>query len=160
MKKGMTKKPKHIMIGDRPIGESHSPFIIAEIAQSHEGSLGLAHAFIDLAAECGVDAVKFQTHIAAEESTKDEAFRVPLSGQDPTRYEYWRRMECTPEQWQGLAHHAQQKSLIFLSSAFSVAAVKLLEALGMPAWKVGSGEFRSENLFKAMVMTGRPLLLS
>ena len=46
------------------------PYIIAEVAQSHEGSLGLAHAFIDLAKSVGASAIKFQCHIASEESTK------------------------------------------------------------------------------------------
>ncbi len=46
--------------------------IIAEVAQAHDGSLGMAHAFIDSAARCGADAIKFQTHIAASESTRAE----------------------------------------------------------------------------------------
>jgi len=62
----------------------HSGFVIAEIAQSHEGSLGMAHAMIDASAEAGADAVKFQTHIANAESTLDEPWRVQVqqTGQD------------------------------------------------------------------------------
>lgn len=82
-------------IGDRPVGAGHPAFIIAEVAQAHDGSLGLAHAFIDAAAEAGADAVKFQTHIASAESTLDEPFRVRFSKQDETRLDYWRRMEFT-----------------------------------------------------------------
>ena len=72
--------------------------IIAEIAQAHDGSLGMAHAYIDAAAKAGVDIVKFQTHIAAAESSIFEPFRVQFSKQDATRFEYWKRMEFTLEQ--------------------------------------------------------------
>ena len=66
-------------------------------------ALGQAHAYIDAAANAGVDAIKFQTHIASAESTPQEPFRVKFSKQDATRYEYWQRMEFTAEQWAGLA---------------------------------------------------------
>ncbi len=146
-------------IADCTIGAGKA-FLIAEIAQTHDGSLGLAHAFIDAAAEARADAIKFQTHIAAAESTLDEQFRVKFSKQDATRYEYWKRMEFTPEQWAGLAAHAAERKIVFLSSAFSLAAVALLQNIGMPAWKVGSGEVASTDLVGAMAATGRPVLLS
>lgn len=147
-------------IAGRNVGPGHPALIIAEVAQAHDGSLGLAHAFIDAAAEAGADAVKFQTHIAAAESTLDEPFRVRFSRQDETRYQYWTRMEFTPEQWQGLSDHARKRSLIFLSSPFSLAAVELLQRIGMAAWKVGSGEFASRDLLRAMAATGAPILFS
>jgi N,N'-diacetyllegionaminate synthase len=134
--------------------------IIGEVALTHDGSLNLAHAFIDAIAAAGADAVKFQTHIAAEESTPAEPFRVAFSRQDATRYDYWKRMEFTAEQWSGLATHARQRGLVFLSSAFSVAAVDLLERIGMPLWKVGSGESFNVELVDRMASTGSPVLLS
>jgi N-acetylneuraminate synthase len=149
-----------IRIVDRDVGKGHPAFLMAEVAQAHDGSLGMAHAYIDAAASANVDAIKFQTHIASEESTLDEPFRVKLSGQDETRFDYWKRMEFSPEQWAELARHAKEKKLIFLSSAFSVGAVALLKQLGMPAWKVGSGEFRSSELLDAMIATGKPILYS
>src|SRR5215213_11399156 len=79
--------------------------VIGEVAQTHDGSLGLAHAFVDAIAGAGADAVKFQTHIAAAESTPSEPFRVKFSRQDATRYEYWTRMEFTADEWRGLADH-------------------------------------------------------
>jgi N-acetylneuraminate synthase len=69
--------------------------IIAEIGQAHEGSLGLAHSYIDALADTGVDVVKFQTHIADAESSSYEAFRVNFSYEDITRYENSKRMEFT-----------------------------------------------------------------
>ena len=135
-------------------------FLIAEVAQAHEGSLGTAHAFIDAAAEAGADAVKFQTHIAVAESTVDEPFRVRFSRQDESRYAYWRRMGFDGGQWKGLAEHARERGLHFLSSPFSLEAVALLAGLGVPAWKVGSGEIRSRDLLQAMLDAGGPILLS
>lgn len=147
-------------IAGRSIGGNSPAFIVAEVAQAHDGSLGMAHAFIDAAANAGADAVKFQTHFAAEESTLDEPFRVGQSKQDKTRFDYWRRMEFSPEQWQGLATHAREQGLIFLSSAFSLAAVHLLKSIGVPAWKIGSGEFDAPDLWRAMAATGAPILFS
>ena len=75
----------------------------------------------------GADAVKFQTHIAAAESTPAEPWRVKFSPQDETRYDYWRRMEFTEAQWAGLAAHAAERNLAFISSPFSDEACALLE---------------------------------
>lgn len=147
-------------IADRQIGEGEEPFIIAEIGQAHDGSLGIAHSFIDAVAESGADAIKFQTHIAKHESTLDEPFRTDFSWEDDTRYEYWKRMEFTEEQWEGLAEHARKEGLIFLSSAFSSAAVDLLQSVDIPAWKVGSGEYKSKELISHMAETELPVLLS
>jgi N,N'-diacetyllegionaminate synthase len=149
----------HFQVAKHDIGQGPA-FLIAEIAQSHDGSLGQAHAFIDAAHRAGADAIKFQTHIAAAESTLDEPFRTKFSRQDSTRLDYWRRMEFTPEQWAGLAAHAAEKSLVFLSSAFSIEAVELLDRIGMPAWKVASGELGSDSLLQSMISTGSPFLVS
>jgi N-acetylneuraminate synthase len=134
--------------------------IIAEVGLAHDGSLGLAHAFIDEAARGGADAVKFQTHIASAESTPAEPFRVKFSRQDASRYDYWRRMEFTEAQWRGLAEHAAERGLMFLSSPFSIEAVDLLARVGMPMWKIASGEVGNRALLDAAAATGRPVLLS
>ncbi len=149
-----------ITIANHQIGPEHPCFVIAEVAQAHDGSLGMAHAYIDAAAKTGANAVKFQTHIAAAESTPSEPFRVKFSKQDATRYDYWKRMEFTPEQWRDLRDHAHDSGLVFLSSAFSLEAVDLLESLEMPAWKVGSGEIGTLPMLEKMALTGKPVLLS
>jgi N-acetylneuraminate synthase len=135
-------------------------FIIGEVAQAHDGSLGAAHASIDAIAAAGADAVKFQTHIAAAESTPAEPWRVKFSKQDATRYEYWQRMEFTEEQWRGLKEHADERGLLFLSSPFSFEAVELLERIGLAAWKIASGEVNNAPLLERIVQTGKPILLS
>jgi N,N'-diacetyllegionaminate synthase len=156
----MTGAQHHLSIDGRGIRQGGRPFLIAEVAQAHDGSLGFAHAFIEVAASAGVDCIKFQTHIAEAESTHDEAFRVAFSREDATRYDYWKRMEFTPEQWAGLAAHAREKNLVFLSSCFSPEAVAMMRAIGMPAWKVGSGEVDTPDLRDAMFEGGEPILLS
>lgn len=147
-------------IGEREVGAGNPCLIIGEVAQAHDGSLGLAHAFIDAIAETGADAVKFQTHIAAEESTPAEPWRVRFSKQDETRYDYWKRMEFTPEQWRGLKQHADERGLIFLSSPFSEAAVELLARLPVAAWKIASGEVATPGVLERIAASGLPVLLS
>jgi N,N'-diacetyllegionaminate synthase len=147
-------------IADRPVGRGEPCVIVAEVAQSHDGSLGMAHAFIDAIANAGADAVKFQTHIAAAESTPGEPWRIRFSRQDSTRYDYWRRMEFTEEQWRGLKEHAEQQGLIFLSSPFSIEAVELLTRIDIAAWKVASGEVNNTAMLERMAATGLPILLS
>mgnify|MGYP001135484681 CR=1 FL=1 len=151
---------QEIKIGTKFIGEGHKTYIIAEVAQAHDGSLGIAHSYIDAVAKAGADAIKFQTHIAEAESTPDEPFRVNFSYEDKTRYEYWKRMEFTPEQWKGLADHCKDVGIEFLSSPFSLEAIKLLEKLDLAAWKVGSGEVNNFVSLDCIIETQRPILLS
>lgn len=142
------------------LANAAAPLIIGEVAQAHDGSLGAAHAYVDALAAAGADAIKFQTHIADQESTLDEAFRVKFSMQDETRYDYWQRMEFTPEQWAGLKAHADKKRIAFLSTPFSAAAVELLDKLDVPAWKIGSGDVTLAELFEPMAATGKPVIVS
>lgn len=134
--------------------------IIAEIAQAHEGSLGIAHSYIDALAETGVDAVKFQTHVAAAESSLHEPFRVKFSYEDDTRFDYWKRMEFTLEQWHGIKSHCEQIGLEFISSPFSNAAVDWLEEVGVNYYKIGSGEVNNFLLLEKIAQTGKHVILS
>jgi len=147
-------------LAGRPLGPELPCLVIAEIAQTHDGSLGQAHAFIAAIARAGADAVKLQTHIAAAESTPAEPWRVRFSTQDKSRYDYWRRMEFSADQWRELKSHAEDLGLIFLSSPFSDAAVELLSELDIAAWKVASGEVANRPLLEQMAATGKPVILS
>lgn len=134
--------------------------IIAEIAQAHDGSLGILHSYIDALANAGVDAVKFQTHIADAESSVFEPFRVKFSYADATRFDYWKRMEFTPEQWAGIKRHCDDAGVEFISSPFSNAAVNLLENIGVKRYKVGSGEINNLLLLQKIALTQKPVILS
>ena len=134
--------------------------IIAEIGQAHDGSIGMAHAYIDAVAKTGCNAIKFQTHIADAESSIHEPFRVKFSKQDATRFDYWQRMEFTLEQWKGLKTHCDEVGLEFISSPFSNAAVDLLEKVGVKRYKVGSGEVNNFVLLEKIAQTGKPVIIS
>jgi N-acetylneuraminate synthase len=151
---------KQLFLAHQSRGHYSNCLVIGEVAQSHDGSLGMAHTFIDAIAAAGADAVKFQTHIAAAESTPDEPWRVKFSRQDATRYDYWKRMQFTEEQWHGLASHAAEEGLLFLSSPFSFEAIELLKRVGVPAWKVGSGEVGNLSMIEYLAKTEQPVLLS
>jgi N,N'-diacetyllegionaminate synthase len=160
----MTDSTHNLAVGfkvaGRQVGPQNPCFVIAEVGQTHDGSLGTAYAYIDAVAKAGVDAVKFQTHIAEAESTPSEPWRVKFSPQDATRYDYWKRMEFSEDQWSGLAEYAKQKGLIFLSSPFSFEALQLLDRIGCAAWKIGSGEVTNLPMIERMAQTGKPVLLS
>lgn len=134
--------------------------IIAEIAQAHDGSLGMVHAYIDAVAKTGCNAIKFQTHIAVAESSIHEPFRVKFSKQDNTRMEYWERMEFSLEQWKEIKSHCDEVGLEFMSSPFSNTAVDLLEEVGVKRYKVGSGEVNNFVLLQKIAQTGKPVILS
>jgi N,N'-diacetyllegionaminate synthase len=135
-------------------------FIIAEIAQAHDGSLGMAHAYIDAVAKTDCNAIKFQTHIAEAESSIHEPFRVQFSKQDKTRFDYWKRMEFSLEQWTALKEHCDAVGLEFMSSPFSNAAVDLLEEVGVKRFKIGSGEVNNFVLLEKIAQTGKPVIIS
>ena len=135
-------------------------FIIAEIAQAHDGSLGILHSYIDALAKAGVDAVKFQTHIAEAESSEHEPFRVNFSYEDKTRYDYWERMGFTLEQWKEIKAHCDEVGVEFISSPFSQAAVDLLEEVGVKRYKIGSGEVNNLLMLEKISRTGKPVILS
>jgi len=155
----MNTSLKTLEISGRKFSNLH-PCIVAEIAQAHDGSLGMAHAYIDAVAEAGADAIKFQTHIASAESTLREPWRVKFSLQDDSRYEYWERMEFTEEQWYGLKNHAEDRGLIFFSSPFSEDAVEMLNRIGNSAWKIASGEVNNIPLVQTMLKYPLPIIIS
>ncbi|WP_298556311.1 N-acetylneuraminate synthase family protein [uncultured Algibacter sp.] len=134
--------------------------IIAEIGQAHNGSIDSAHSYIDALAKTGVDAVKFQTHIADAESSIYEPFRIKFSDQDATRFDYWKRMEFSLNEWKDLKKHCDDVGLEFMSSPFSNAAVDLLEQVGVKRYKIGSGEVTNFLLLERISQTKKPVILS
>lgn len=135
-------------------------FLIAEVGQAHDGSLGILHSYIDALADTGVDAVKFQVHIAEAESSLQEPFRVNFSYEDDTRYDYWKRMSFSRTQWMEIKKHCDEAGVEFMASPFSQAAVELLEDLEVKRHKIGSGEVSNFLMLEKIAGTGKPIILS
>ncbi|MBC8392843.1 MAG: N-acetylneuraminate synthase family protein [Deltaproteobacteria bacterium] len=134
-------------------------FIIAEVGNTHEGSLELARCFIKAVADCGADAVKFQTHIFDAESLPDAP--NPPYFRDESRKRYFERTAFEPEQYADLIRYTEQEcGLEFISSAFSATAVELLEDVGVKRYKIPSGEVTNTPLLEKIARTGKPVLLS
>lgn len=134
--------------------------LIAEVAQAHDGSLGAAHAYVDAVVASGIGTIKFQVHVAEAESSEFEPFRVPFSREDATRFDYWKRTSFTEEQWIGIRQHCEEAGIEFLASPFSIAAVDLLERVGVARYKVGSGEVGNLLMLDRIASTGKPIILS
>ena len=135
-------------------------YLIAEIAQAHEGSLGILHSYIDAVAKTGVQAIKFQMHIAEAESSIHEPFRVKFSKEDATRFDYWKRMQFSLDQWKGIKEHCDAVGLDFVCSPFSNLAVDWLEEIDVKIYKIGSGEVNNLLLLEKICSTGKPIIIS
>ena len=147
-------------IGNKKISKTSKAYIIAEVGQAHEGSIGNAHAFIDAASKTGVDAIKFQAHFAEEESTRNEKFRVNFSYQDIDRFDYWKRMEISPRHLKELKEHAESLDMEFICSPFSFYAIDVLEDININVWKIGSGEANWGSFMRKVMDTKKPILYS
>jgi len=134
--------------------------IIAEVGQLHDGNINIAHNIIDKLHETKVDAVKFQTHYADEESTIQEPWRVNFSKKDRTRFDYWRRMEFSINEWLELKKHCEKLNMEFLSSPFSPKAVNILKKIGIKYFKIASGEVSNSLLMNEVLKTRIPLIIS
>jgi N,N'-diacetyllegionaminate synthase len=133
-------------------------FVIAEAGMNHDGDLDRAVRLVEVAAEARADAVKFQLHDAAAETTRDAP--APPYFQDEPRWEYFERTAFTDEQWASLKQACDERGIEFLCSVFSLQAVARLERLGVVRHKIGSGEVTNLELVRAAGATGKPVLLS
>src|SRR5947209_4957372 len=117
-------------VGTRAVGPGEPVLVVAEIGNNHDGSVRQAERLIEVAAEAGADAVKFQTHIAEAEMLPSTP--TPPHFDEP-RYEFTKRMELSLDDHRRLKAFAEERGLVFFSSPFSVEAVELLRAVDVPA---------------------------
>ena len=139
---------------------SGKTFVIAEIGQAHDGSLGMLYSMIKAIADVGVDAVKFQIHIADAESSINEPFRVNFSYVDNNRYEYWKRMQLTFDHWYKIKKYCESLNVEFLATPFSNAAVDVLEKLKVNRYKLGSGDISNYLILEKILKTKKEIILS
>jgi N,N'-diacetyllegionaminate synthase len=152
-----------IEIRSKKIGEGHSCFIIAEAGVNHNGNLDLAKRLVDAAVEAGADAVKFQTFKAAQlisAAAPKAEYQRATTGVVESQLEMVRRLEMPEAMTRAVAEHAAQRQVLFLSTGFDEDSIDLLDELGVPAFKVGSGDVTALPLLEFIGHKGRPVILS
>ena len=136
----------------------NSIYIIAEIGNSHEGSVGLARKFIETVKEGGANAVKLQTHLFEFESIKDAP--KPYYFVDESRETYFNRTSFDLIQWKELRDYSKSLGLDFISSPFSIQAFDLLEKVEIDAYKIASGEITNLPLIEKISLSGKKIFIS
>ena len=148
-----------IEIAGRKIGSDYPPLVIAEIGINHEGSLTVAKEMVDAANRAGVEVIKHQTHIVADEMS-GAAKKVIPGNADVSIYEIMERCALNEEEELELKKYVESKGMIFISTPFSRAAANRLQKMDIPAYKIGSGECNNYPLLEHICTFGKPVILS
>jgi sialic acid synthase SpsE len=153
------------LIGDRAVGPGHPCYVIAEAGANHNRDLPTALRLIEVAAEAGAEAVKFQTYTAEglySRRTPDMRYlkEKGLLAKEESVWELIKRVEIPWEWHQDLARHAASCGITFFSTPFEEAAVDVLEEVGVRAYKIASYEVNHLPLIERVARTGKPILLS
>ena len=146
-----------VNINNRSIGDGEPVFIIAEAGINHNGDMEKAKALIDAAAKAGADAIKFQTHLPEEEMLNLE---VTAGYVGESLFGLLKRMELSRDNHVELMNYAKERGIMFLSTPFSRAAADMLDGLGVPAFKIGSGEATNIPLLVHIAKKGKPMIIS
>lgn len=150
-----------IKIGNRYIGTGYPTYIIAEIGSNFDKDLNQAKKLIDAAKDCGADAVKFQSFIAEKIICK-EAFEDKSSFQakwDEPVYDVYKHAEF-PREWHNrIFEYCTKKGIDFFSAPYDFEAVDLLDEIGVPVFKIGSGDITYLSLIKYIAKKGKPIIL-
>jgi N,N'-diacetyllegionaminate synthase len=149
-------------IGTRLIGRPPT-YVIAEAGVNHDGDVEIAHRLVDAAADAGADVVKFQTFdpdALAVAGAPKAAYQHATDAGSADQREMLRGLTLPDDAWAALQLHAQDRHIDFLSTPFDEASADLLDALDVPAFKVGSGELTNLPFLAALARRGRPLLVS
>jgi len=152
-----------IQVGNKLIGAAQPVFMIAEAGVNHNGDLKLARALIDVAVEAGADAVKFQTFQADRLATPDAPkadYQLRTTGDAESQFDMLRRLELSPDAHRELQSYCHERGIIFLSTPFDEEAVDLLDELGVPAFKISSGDLTNSPLLEHVASKGKPVILS
>jgi len=153
---------REFKIADRMVGDAHPAFIISEIGSNFDGDLGRAKYLIDLSVQAGAEAVKFQSFIP-EKIISKENFRTTTGFQAKWGKSVWEVYSdaSLPRQWhRELADYSAQKGVIFFSAPYDREAVDLLEELGTPVYKIGSGDISWHEHLRYIAQKGKPILLA
>lgn len=152
-----------VWIAGKLISDCTPVFIIAEAGVNHNGSAETARRMIDAAAAAGANAVKFQTFKAEALTTRKAekaAYQKRATGTGETQYEMLKRLELSYEQQIEIAKYCAEREVVFLSTPFDRESVDFLEELGVPAYKISSGEVTNLPLLDYIARKGKPMLIS
>ena len=149
----------YIEIAGRKVGPDYPPLVIAEIGINHEGSLAVAKEMVDAAKAAGVEVVKHQTHIVADEMS-GAAKKVIPGNADVSIYEIMERCSLNEADEFALKNYVEASGMIFISTPFSRAAAERLEKFNVQAYKIGSGECNNYPLLEHIASFGKPVILS
>jgi N,N'-diacetyllegionaminate synthase len=148
---------------DRTIGENHPAFIIAEAGVNHNGDMDIAKRLIDVAAEAGVDAVKFQTLNAARYISRyapKARYQLAATDEGESQVDMVSKYELSREQHCELIQYCSERDLHFFSTAFDELGVDLLAELEVACFKIPSGEITNLPLIEHITAKGKPMILS
>src|SRR5688572_24606395 len=145
-------------IGSRDVGLDHPPLVIAEVGINHEGSFEKAISLVDAAVGAGAELVKFQCHI-----TEKEMVPTDMTPGEISKEKLWdiiKRCELNADEERRVQKYCNEKSIIYLSTPFSREAADRLDAMGVPAFKIGSGECNNIPLLQHIAAKGKPMIVS
>jgi sialic acid synthase SpsE len=151
-----------IDVGGRLIGDGQPIYFIAEAGVNHNGSAELAAKLIDVAAECGADAVKFQKRTVRDilvAAALDKPYLTPTS-LGATYGEHREKLELSEDDFFALADHARVRGITLLASAWDMTSADFLDRLGIPAFKIASADCTNLPLVEYIARKGKPVLLS
>jgi len=152
-----------IQVAGRGIGPGHRCFIIAEAGVNHNGDVAKACRLVEVAAEAGADAIKFQTFDPEAVTFQDAPkapYQVATTGSQGSQLEMLRGLVLPRSAYPELVRRAHDHGLLFLSTPFDEASADFLEELGVPAFKIPSGEVTNCPFVAHVARKGRPLLIS
>ncbi len=145
-------------IESRAIGPNHPPLVIVEVGINHEGSLDKAIQMVDAAARAGAEVVKFQCHITEKEMVPTDMTPGEISNEK--LWDIIKRCELTEAEERQVQQHCASQGVMYLSTPFSREAADRLHAMGVPAFKIGSGECNNLPLLDHIARFGKPMILS
>lgn len=152
-----------ITVGARTIGVGHPCFVIAEAGVNHNGDVDRALRLIDVAAEAGADAVKFQTFSASRIATKEAgqaAYQRRNLGKQQSQLEMLTQLELSDAAHETLISHCRERGILFMSTPFDELSADLLTELGVEVYKLPSGEMTNLPFLQYVAGKRRPLVVS